>query len=91
MSASREFFLPSLSLSLLHLAFYSPFGCKFRCLAKLLQLSLSLCGCLAGAVFQDFLRAVNCVLPGYGRARGRILSGKRQDTRRKCCLEYKED
>ena len=29
-----------LSSSALHLAFYSPFGCKFRCLAKLLRLSL---------------------------------------------------
>ena len=46
----------------LHLAFYSPFGCKFRCLAKLLRLSLPPAESPRGAepaaaVFQDFLGA----------------------------------
>ena len=51
-----------LSSSALHLAFYSPFGCKFRCLAKLLRLSLPPAESPRGAepaaaVFQDFLGA----------------------------------
>ena len=51
-----------LSSSPLHLAFYSPFGCKFRCLAKLLRLSLPRAESPRGAepaaaVFQDFLGA----------------------------------